>query len=639
MKNREENTADILKINMEAGWNCDYDCKNCYRFFECRSPFKDQVFAQGRTVEIGENLSGIKTILVSMGGKGGVGKSTLSSQLAMALAQKGYRVGIVDSDFYGPSIPKLLGIREGAKLVSGYEGILPVEGPWGIKVVSTCFLLKTNESLSWFDRLKGEALEGFLAHVCFGELDFLFVDLPPGTGLETINLFKYLPIREKLKVLIVTTPSELSQGVAHRCISLCQSIPVPILGLVENMSGFICPQCGYVTSIFQVGAGKDLARETGIPFLGHIPLDVHLRKAADQGTSVLTLFPSSPSSKGFLDLTERIVGKDPNPISDGCRSAKKSSIDRASMPEVLEMSMDSGCYGRRCDDCSRYFACTYPTKQIRHEGVRYDKIEKRMSLIKRKIAVVSGKGGVGKSTISANLALCLAHRGYRVGIIDSDFHGPCIPRLLGIEGKRLKITDDGIQPVEGPLGIKVISMGSVLDEGEPLTWFHGMKKGALGDFFSEVDYGNLDYLVIDLPPGTGPENYNVLRELPQLDDIIAVTIPSQLSSEVVKRGLSLFRQAKHPVLGVIVNMAGFTCPRCHAVTEIFSEKRGKELSEDLELPWLGDIPLDERISATSDTGIPFIVQYPDSPVTRKMNEIVDSILAKINQLSRPQDSA
>ena len=472
MKKHVEVVPDILNINVEVGWNCNYDCKNCYRFFDCRSPFKEQAFIRGRPAAIRKNLSGIETILVIMGGKGGVGKSTLSSQLAMALAQQGYRIGIVDSDFHGPSIPELLGIKGDEKLVTSSKGVLPVEGPWGIKVVSAHFLLEMGESLSWFDGLKREALEGFLAHVYFGELDFLLVDLPPGTGSETVNLFKYLPAR-KTAVLVVTTPSELAQKVAYRCISLCKSIATPILGIVENMSGFTCPHCGHTTLVFQSGAGKELAQKTGIRYLGNIPLDVHLRKAADQGTSVLASFPLSPSSQSFLKLTEKITGKKSMIASSQPSSAEEDFFNRDSMPKVLEMSMDIGCYHRRCDDCSRYFTCSYPAKQSRYEGIRHDKIAKRMSSIKHKLAVVSGKGGVGKSTLSANLALCLARKGYRVGIIDSDFHGPCIPKLLGIEGKGLKITREGIQPVEGPLGIKVISMGFFLEDGEALTQVHG----------------------------------------------------------------------------------------------------------------------------------------------------------------------
>jgi len=631
MKKRIEAVPEVLNINVEVGWNCNYDCKNCYRFFECPSPFKDQVFARGRLADIRKNLSGIENILVIMGGKGGVGKSTMSSQLAMSLAQQGYRVGIVDSDFHGPSIPKLLGIKGDEKLVTSSKGILPVEGPWGIKVVSAHFLLEMGESLSWFDGLKREALEGFLAHIYFGELDFLLVDLPPGTGSETVNLFKYLPLN-KTGVLVVTTPSELSQKVAYRCISLCQSIATPILGLVENMSGFTCPHCGYLTPIFQSGTGKELAKKTGIRYLGNIPLDVHLRKAADQGTSVLASFPRSPSSQSFLKLTEKITGKKSIIASSQPSSTKGASLDRSSMPEVLEINMDIGCYHRRCDDCSRYFSCAYPAKQSRYEGMRHDKIEKRMSSIKHILAVVSGKGGVGKSTISAYLALCLAHKGYRVGLIDSDFHGPCIPKLLGIEGRRLKITKEGIQPVEGPLGTKVISMGFFLEEGTALTWFHDMKRGALGDFLAEVDYGVLDWLILDLPPGTGSENYNILRDLPQVDGVVAVTIPSQLSQQVVERGLSLYRQAKAPILGLVVNMAGFICPQCDTATEIFSEKKGKELADDLQLSWLGDVPLDERVSASCDQGAPFIIKYPDSPVTRKMREIADSIIAKLSTI-------
>ncbi|OIN95000.1 MAG: hypothetical protein AUJ48_04060 [Deltaproteobacteria bacterium CG1_02_45_11] len=292
--------------------------------------------------------------------------------------------------------------------------------------------------------------------------------------------------------------------------------------------------------------------------------------------------------------------------------------------------MEFGCYHRRCDECSRYFECSFPSKQNRFEGVRQDKIAGRMSLIKHKLAIVSGKGGVGKSTVSANIALSLAYRGYRVGIVDSDFHGPCIPKLLGVNGQRLTISRKGIHPIEGPLGIKVISMGFLLEEGEAVSWFHDLKKGALGDFLAEVDYGSLDWLVIDLPPGTGSENYNLLRDLPQLDGVVAVTIPSQLSHQIVERGLSLYRQADVPILGVIENMAGFSCPDCNTVTPIFSEKTGQEWAQETQVPWLGDIPLDERISSASDSGLPFIIENPDLPASLKLKEITKNIISRLD---------
>lgn len=625
-----ETVAELLHINLEVGWNCNFDCENCYRFFECPSSYKDQIYGRGRMAEIKKNLANIKTIIAILSGKGGVGKSTVSSQLAMTLAQQGYRVGIIDSDFHGPSIPKLLGIKN-QRLVVGPDGIMPAEGPWGIKVVSTDFLLEKKESLSWFDGLKREALEGFLAHIHYGELDLLLVDLPPGTGSETINLFKYLQ-QHQGGAVVVTVPSQISQGVAHRCISLCQHIPVPILGLVENMSGFTCPVCSYPTSVLQSEGGKELAEQTGIPFLGSIPLDPHLREVGDNGHSIVADFPQSSAAQSFLKLAEKITGKKSGSVPSVKPPEQTSSLDTSSMPEVLKMNMEFGCYHRRCDECSRYFECSFPSKQSRFEGVRQDKIAGRMSLIKHKLAIVSAKGGVGKSTVSANIALSLANRGYRVGIVDSDFHGPCIPKLLGVNGSRLKINKEGIQPVEGPLGIKVISMGFLLEEGEAVSWFHDLKKGALGDFLAEVDYGSLDWLVIDLPPGTGSENYNLLRDLPQLDGVVAVTIPSQLSHQIVERGLSLYRQAKVPVWGIIENMAGFSCPHCNTVTPIFSEKVGIEWAENSGVPWLGGIPLDERISSASDTGVPFVLEHPNLPASLKFKEITDNIINRVNRL-------
>lgn len=623
-----EAIAELLHINVEIGWNCNFDCENCYRFFECPSPYKNKVYERGRMAKIRENLARVKTIIAVLSGKGGVGKSTVSAQIAMAMAQQEFKVGIIDSDFHGPSIPKLLGVK-GGKLRAGPNGIIPVLAPGGIKVVSSDFFLEEGESLSWFDSLKREALEEFLAHVNYGELDWLIIDLPPGTGSETNNLLKYLP---QLKgVIVVTVPSQVSQGVAHRCISLCKRIPVPIIGVVENMSGFICPFCNCNTPILQAGGGRELADRTNISFLGNIPLDPHLREVGDRGRSIITDFPQSRPAQFFLKLTEKITGKKTSvALSPELPEQTVPSYD-SSMPEVLKINLELGCHHLRCDECSHYFECTHPSKKKRFEGIRHSKIAGRMSLIKHKLAIASGKGGVGKSTVSANIAFNLAHQGYRVGIVDSDFHGPCIPKILGVKEKRLMITKQGIQPAEGPMGIKVISMGFLLEEGETVSWFHDLKKGALGDFLAEVDYGELDWLIIDLPPGTGSENYNLLRDLPQLDGVVAVTIPSQLSHQIVERGFSLYRQAKVPILGIIENMSGFSCPECNRITSVFSKSPGKDWAENAGVPWLGDIPLDERISDASDSGVPFCIQNPHLPAARKLEEVTNNLIAQLKK--------
>ena len=172
-----------------------------------------------------------------------------------------------------------------------------------------------------------------------------------------------------------------------------------------------------------------------------------------------------------------------------------------------------------------------------------------MERVKHKIAVMSGKGGVGKSTVSANLAISLARMGGSTGIVDSDLHGPCIPKILGVESKRLRIGDKGVLPVQGPFNIKAISLAFTLEEGEAVTWFHRLKRSAIEEFLAHVDYGRLDYLIIDLPPGTGSESYSLLQLLPDLDGVVIITLPSLLSQEVAARSLDLCGRANVPVLG------------------------------------------------------------------------------------------
>ena len=299
---REEKFTELLRINVDQ--NCLHQCQSCYKYFDCPDPYKYSIYQQGRMDIIKGKMKGIRYKIAVLSGKGGVGKSTVSANLAMALVQRGQKTGIIDSDFHGPSIPKILGLQ-GKKLMIGKEGILPVPSPLGIKVVSTGFLMDDNESLTWFDEFKRGALEEFLASVQFGPLDYLVLDLPPGTGAETLNMMKYIP--DLTGVIVVTIPSELSQGVARRGVAICQKAKVPIIGIIENMSGFVCPDCGKKANIFQTGGGENLAQAMGVPFLGCIPLDERISQTADNGTPFILQYPDSVSAKTFFFIIEKII--------------------------------------------------------------------------------------------------------------------------------------------------------------------------------------------------------------------------------------------------------------------------------------------------------------------------------------------
>ena len=259
-------------------------------------------------------------------------------------------------------------------------------------------------------------------------------------------------------------------------------------------------------------------------------------------------------------------------------------------------------------------------------------LRSRMTKIRHKIAVISGKGGVGKSLVTVNLAMALAIKGRngRVGVLDADIHGPCVPKMLGLKGVRLQSGPPGIFPALGPLNMKVVSMAFLLpSDDSPVIWRGPLKMGAIRQFLSEISWGNLDYLLIDLPPGTGDESLSVLQLLPEMEGVIIVTIPSEVSQDVVKKAVSFARKMGVPILGIVENMSGMLCPHCGETIEVFSKGGGERVAEEMDVEFLGSIPLDPRISADSDEGTPFVVSHPDSTASKAFMRIVEKIEEKV----------
>jgi ATP-binding protein involved in chromosome partitioning len=257
-----------------------------------------------------------------------------------------------------------------------------------------------------------------------------------------------------------------------------------------------------------------------------------------------------------------------------------------------------------------------------------EKLKTRMKKIKHKIAVISGKGGVGKSTVAANLAMTFASKGYenRVGVLDADITGPCIPKILGVRDKKLQGGPPGLFPAIGPYGIKVASMDFLLPTDEsPVIWRGPLKMRAIQQFLSDIVWGDLDFLFIDLPPGTGDEPLSVLQLLPEMDGVVIVTIPSEVSQIVVKKAVTFSRKLKIPIIGILENMSGFVCPHCSKQTDIFKKGGGEKIAKDLEVPFLGKIPLDPEICQDSDKGNPFILEHPNSIASKVFMKIVKKI--------------
>ena len=258
-------------------------------------------------------------------------------------------------------------------------------------------------------------------------------------------------------------------------------------------------------------------------------------------------------------------------------------------------------------------------------------IKMRMSSVKHKIAIISGKGGVGKSLVTVNLAAALA-RNNKVAILDSDLTGPCVPKMLGLKGSRLEAGPVGIGPVEGLMGIKVVSMDFLLpSDDSPVIWRGPLKMSAIRQFLGEVNWGDLDYLLVDLPPGTGDESLSILQLLPDMDGVVIVTIPSEVSQSVVKKAVTFARKMDVPIFGLVENMAGMVCPHCGQLIEVFGGDGGARVAEEMGIELLGSIPMDPRISTDSDEGAPFTVRHPDSPAAKVFKRIVEKIEKKVKE--------
>lgn len=232
----------------------------------------------------------------------------------------------------------------------------------------------------------------------------------------------------------------------------------------------------------------------------------------------------------------------------------------------------------------------------------------RLSGIKNVLAVGSAKGGVGKSTVAVNLALALADEGARVGILDADIYGPSQPRLLGLEGHPHSHDGKQLEPLSA-FGLKVMSAGFLVDPATPMIWRGPMVTQALTQLLTATDWGELDYLVVDMPPGTGDIQLTLAQRVPVAGAVI-VTTPQEIAVADARKGLAMFRKVEVPVLGVIENMAGFRCAHCGEVTEVFGAGGGARLAEEAEVALLGQIPLDPRIQANADSGHPSVVADP-----------------------------
>lgn len=262
-------------------------------------------------------------------------------------------------------------------------------------------------------------------------------------------------------------------------------------------------------------------------------------------------------------------------------------------------------------------------------------VNKRMDEIKYKIIVGSNKGGVGKSTVTTNLAMALAEKGFKVGLADADLHGPNVPKLVNAENVRLRAEEDGIIPFETRNGLKVASLGFLIeDPNMHIAWRDAVKYDFIIELLGNINWGPLDYLLIDLPPGTGNEQITIIDFIGEVDGAIVVTTPQELALLDARKMISFARDSNVPIVGIIENMSTLTCPHCHKEVDVFRKGGGERLAQELVLPYLGKIPLDGEITLQSDNGEPVVLSRPDSEAAKAFMKLAENCHKFLN----PQES-
>ncbi|WP_048057060.1 Mrp/NBP35 family ATP-binding protein [Vulcanisaeta moutnovskia] len=259
------------------------------------------------TGEIAQTMKTIKTKFAIMSGKGGVGKSFVTASLALGFAMRGYRIGVLDADVYGPTVPKLLGLVGANLYLSEDEKIIPAEGPFGIKVVSMDFLLPTEDTaVIWRGPLVDRAIKDFLGSVLWGDLDALFIDLPPGTGDAPLTIAQTLA-NEMTGSIIVTAPSDVSKRIVQKAIDFSRKVKIPIVGIIENMCCFYCPESGKTYYVFGRLIGKEMADKYGVPYLGMVPLDPRIGESNDLGEPFLMKYSTSDTARAIFSIVDTVI--------------------------------------------------------------------------------------------------------------------------------------------------------------------------------------------------------------------------------------------------------------------------------------------------------------------------------------------
>jgi len=267
-----------------------------------------------------------------------------------------------------------------------------------------------------------------------------------------------------------------------------------------------------------------------------------------------------------------------------------------------------------------------PDPKLRQK-VEKEALSRRMHRIKHKILVLSGKGGVGKSTVAVNMAVSLSLAGKKVGLLDIDIHGPSIPKLLHLEGCPVVGTEGSLSPVTYNHNLMVMSIGFMLHgQDDAVIWRGPLKYKLIKKFLMDVEWGNLDYLIVDSPPGTGDEPLSVAQFMAKEADAVIVTTPQEIALADVRKGIDFCRKLSLPILGVVENMSSFACPKCGEISDIFKSGGGEKMARNMGIPFLGKVPLDPKIVQACDAGEPYMHHYAKTETVKAFERILQPIM-------------
>lgn len=354
---------------------------------------------------------------------------------------------------------------------------------------------------------------------------------------------------------------------------------------------------------------------------------------AAYSTSMRRTRAATPSSRKVAEKASAHAASPSPEAGPGLGEAPGPAVDAADVPgDALEgcvgVSSEAAGKASSCAGCPNQSACA--SGEAKKADPAVADVKDRLANVKRKILVLSGKGGVGKSTVSAQLSFGFAARSMDVGLLDVDICGPSIPRMLGLLGQDVHQSSSGWSPVYVDDRLAVMSIGFMLpNQDDAIIWRGPRKNGLIKQFLTDVNWGDLDVLIIDTPPGTSDEHLSVVTYLQEssMDGAVIVTTPQEVSLMDVRKEINFCRKVKLPVIGVIENMSGYVCPGCNTESDIFPPSSGgaEEMCRQMDVPFLGRIPLDGKVARAGDAGQPLVKLHPDSVVA----QCIDSVIAKI----------